>query len=228
MSNLNAWSKINGTWRPQGFTAVKVGGQWRVIARSFVKVSGVWRTAGLGVPPPRPVMAWHTTGQFRITNYNASFDYVARYANGSGSATLNTSTGIYSLSGANSGFFVSAAYAAGAPRSAEGYMERRARAQSCGNFSACGTAPSFPCNCRENRRALCNEPPDLSCSGCECPNRFLPGASCGCFDGSRCICWDYGPPFCDTCGGGFNYCCVDVNFSGQGYTDRGTEWSKQS
>jgi hypothetical protein len=221
MSNLNAWSKINSEWRSQGLTSVKVSGQWRTIARSFVKVNGVWRTAGLGVPPPRPIMVWHSTGQFRISNYNASFNYQTRYANGSGTATLNTSTGIYTLDGANSGFFVSAAYAAGAPRSTEGYMERKARAQTCGNFPECGTAPTFDCNCRENRRATCNEPPGSDTDCC----RACPAPS---YDGqNRCICWVFGPPFCDTCGGGFNYCCLDVDFSGQGYTDRGTEWSKE-
>ena len=219
--------RVNGQWKTPSIVYAKVEGQWKIVGQSYSKVDGLWRQTTFAGPPARPIMVWHATGQFRISNFTSSLNYQTRFASGSGSATLNTSTGIYTLDGANSGFFVSAAYAQGAPISTEGYMERKSRQSNCGNFSECGAAPTYPCNCQENRNATCNEPPG---SGGVCPNPGLPGASCGCYDASqnRCICWVYGPPSpCQTCGGGFNYCCLDISFLSQGYTDRTTEWSKQ-
>jgi len=160
MSNVSAWSKVNLTWRQQGYTAVKVAGQWRPIARSFVRVGGVWRTAGLGVPPPKPTLQRIGMRTFQIVGYIPSFNYQARFAVGSGTASLNTSTGVYSIP-QNSGFFVSAAYAAGAPRSQEAYMEvkqvSRFRVQ-------VGTGPSYTCgeDCRDEWRSCGRTCPELS------------------------------------------------------------------
>jgi hypothetical protein len=218
---------VFGQWRAPETVYVKVDGSWRIVEQTFANIGGSWRQTTLGRPPERPIMDWHSLGKFRITNYSSSIYYETRFANGSGSVSLDASTGIYTLSGPNSGFYVSAAYAPGAPKSEEGYMERKAKVAVCGNFPECGTAPSYPCKCRPNRIAICNEPPG---DGGVCPNPGLPGASCGCYDASqnRCICWAVGPDYCDTCGGGFNYCCSrTVDFSGQGYTDRVSEWSKQ-
>lgn len=77
--------------------------------------------------PAAPVMDHHTaTGQFIITNYDSSLVYTATLVSGTGSATLNTSTGVYTLSGANSRFSVTAGYAASAPQSDADFMERKA------------------------------------------------------------------------------------------------------
>jgi len=223
MSNINAWTKINATWRSQGFTAVKVGGQWRTIARSFVKVGGVWRTAGLGNPPAKPTLVYHSTGQFRITNYNSSFNYQTRFATGSSPTVpqLNTSTGIYTLGGANSGFFVSAAYAAGAPRSVEGYMERKAYRYSCRNIM--GTCCQSCCSLQGGNCGCVQAGP----SGC--PPGSTPNGQCGCGGpGRECMTGTIGDVVCSPCNCG--PCVVgtvcDVLVNEPGFINSGTEWYK--
>jgi hypothetical protein len=220
MSNLNAWSKINGTWRSQGFTSVKIGGQWRTIARSFIKVDGVWRTAGLGSPPEKPVIVYHSTGQFRISNYNSSLNYQTIYSSGPGTnPSFNTSTGIYSLPDRNSAFFVSAAYAVGAPRSVEGYMERKAYRYSCRDIfgTCCDTCCVQQCNCG------CAAP---DANGC--PPGTSPNGQCGCGGATPCMfgcigCLQFAECNCRTCKIG-EVC--DVLINEPGYTNSGTEWYK--
>jgi hypothetical protein len=216
--------KVFGDWKNQGASLVKVNNSWRTIGRSFVKINGVWKDATLGSPPPAPIMQWHTTGQFRISNYNSSFHYQARFVSGSGDALLDTSAGIYSLNGVNSGFFVSAAYALGAPRSSEGYMERKARTTVLVQVGE----NCYGVDCVPNRVALCNDPPGTDSDCC----RNCPAPS---YDGqNRCICWRFGQPD-PLCYGGTRCDPIFGNVDDKKwanapyfYTDRGSEWSKQS
>lgn len=117
--------KVGGSWRTPAVTYVKVAGVWRTVATVSVKVAGTWRTSTFADPPAKPTLNHHTTaGQFIITNYSPSLIYTATLVSGSGSATLNTSTGVYTLSSQNARFSVTAKYAAGTSESTAGYMER--------------------------------------------------------------------------------------------------------
>ena len=75
--------------------------------------------------PAAPIMDHYTaTGQFVITNYDSSLVYTTALISGSGTATLNTSTGVYTLSSTTARFSVKAGYSASAPQSAVDFMER--------------------------------------------------------------------------------------------------------
>lgn len=217
---------VNPPWKSTGTVYAKISGTWRIVGETFVNVNGVWRRSTLGSPPDRPVMDWSSTGQFRITNYDASLTYEAQFVSGSGSASLNTSTGIYTLNGANSAFNVVAKYGPGAPASDAGYMERKARTQ---RYIKVGEN-CYGINCVPNRVAVCNEGLALvngvlTCQGTPCP----------CFDSAqfRCICWRYGQPdplcYGTRCDDIFDW-RDDPKWGGSPYfyTDRGSEWSKQS
>lgn len=234
---------VAGEWKSPGTVYARVGGAWRIVGQTFVKTDGLWRRTTFGAPPVRPVMDWYSTGRFEITNYDPSLVYETQFVSGSGSASLNTSTGVYTLSGANSAFNVIARYGPGAPASEAGYMERKARTQ---RYIKVGEN-CYGINCVENRVPICNEgaspiiqAPIVDLNG----NVIVPGGniigyfcsgSCGCLDTSqnRCICWRYGQPnpLC------YGTRCDDImdwrddpkwGGSPYFYTDRGTEWSKQS
>jgi len=75
--------------------------------------------------PAAPIMDHYTaTGQFVITNYDSSLVYTTALVGGSGTATLNTSNGVYTLSSTTARFSISAGYSASSPQSAVDFMER--------------------------------------------------------------------------------------------------------
>ena len=215
--------RINNAWKTPGTVYAKINGTWRIVGQTFANIDGVWRTTTFGAPPARPVMNWYSTGKFEITNYDSSLVYEAQFVSGSGSASLNTSTGIYTLSGANSAFNVIARYGPGAPASEAGYMERKARTT---KYVQTGEN-CYGVNCVPNRRATCNDPPGSPtdcCARCPAPS----------YDGqNRCICWVFGQPdplcYGTRCDPVFGY-VDDTKWAGSPYfyTDRGSEWSKQS
>jgi hypothetical protein len=173
--------------------------------------------------PDPPIMAYVTTGQFSISNYNPTLIYVATLTTGSGTATLNTSTGIYSLSGANSRFSVLAKYGAGAPDSDLDFMERkqyeytyRDAATTCSR-----TVCLKECSCG------CSAP-DPSTGGC--PPGTSPNTQCGCGQEGRPPCM-FGCIGCEQ-EGPESYPCTeriyDVLVQEPGYIDSGVEWYKVS
>lgn len=174
--------------------------------------------------PDPPIMAYYTTGQFSISNYNSTLIYVATLITGSGTATLNTSTGIYSLSGADSRFSVVAKYGAGAPDSDPDFMERKAYTYSC------RTVPQTCCTtvCIEQCSCGCTGP-DPNTGGC--PAGTSPNGQCGCgttYPNLPCMfgcigCKTYGQS-CSDC----SYTVCDVLINQPGYTNSGSEWYKVS
>jgi hypothetical protein len=233
MSNI----KVDDQWKTPTSVYVKVGGAWKIAAQTYSKIDGVWKETTLSSPPAKPILNWHSTGRFRIANYDSSLVYEASFVSPvvpydemptSGTASLDISTGIYTLSGANSSFNVVARYAVGALPSDISYMERKARTtkQVLVGYN------TFCCEPVENRVATCNTNPfDPSYGGAACPSW------CPCYDGSqnRCICWSYGEPpiLCYRVCEDFNspiYSYPDDTKWGSApyfYTDRGTEWSKE-
>jgi hypothetical protein len=121
--------KIDGEWKTPASVYVKIGGFWKIAAQTYSKIDGVWKETTLSSPPAKPTLNWYSTGKFIILGYDSSLVYEASLVSGSGTATLDTSTGIYTLSGANSAFNVVARYAVGALPSDAAYMERKAITQ---------------------------------------------------------------------------------------------------
>lgn len=167
----------------------------------------------LGVSAPAaPIMDHHTaTGQFIITNYNSSLVYTATLVSGSGTASLNTSTGVYTLSGANSRFSVTAAYGAGATQSTADFMERKAYTYTPVTTCTdnCASAYFWPAG---------------NCPGPNCCNAFNNcwggGVDGNCAaDGTIC------------CGGSRGQTCTTTNVKNAtpaGYTDSYGEWWRVS
>lgn len=210
--------RVGGTWRVPTTVHVKVGGQWRVATQAFAKIDGVWRNTTFASPPDKPVMVYVSTGVFAISNYNSSLVYEATYVVGSGgTATLNTVNGRYTLSGTWSGFNVISRYAAGAPASNAGYMERKPYSYSCRQvgYSCCS---SCNCNCYLDAGCYCN-PSGSPCSNPSWGQCGCPGPMCWTYyNGVVCNC----QTCCSTC---YNTVC-DVLVSEPGYTNSGTEWYK--
>lgn len=160
--------------------------------------------------PAAPIMNHHTsTGQFVITNYNSTLAYTATLVSGSGTASLNTSTGVYTLSATPARFSITAGYAAAAPQSAQAFMDRRPY-----TFTNVTT-------CTDNCRAICcNCFNGASCSGCgPCP-----GANNGCDGDGYCA-----SDGCICCGGSVGQTCTTTsvkNATPAGYTDSFNEWWK--
>ena len=76
--------------------------------------------------PAAPIMDHHTaTGQFIITNYSSSLVYTTALVSGGGTATLNTGTGVYTLSSTTARFSITVGYSGSSPQSAADFMERR-------------------------------------------------------------------------------------------------------
>lgn len=85
-----------------------------------------------GIIGTAPVMARGTgTGLFAISEYNPALVYTATNVSGGGTATLNTTTGVYTVSAANSRWSIVARYAPGLPASPQGFMERKAYTYTC-------------------------------------------------------------------------------------------------
>ena len=177
---------------------------------AVVAVSGAGR-----VTPPAPTFSKPATGQFQISNYSPLNTYTLTLVSGSGTASLNTSTGVVTLSGADSRYSVRAK----GPKqmlSALGYVERKSYTYSPVNQPyACG---SYSCNCSTSWGACgCG-----SCAGYPSPNGQSWG-QCGC-PGD--MCWYNPQTSCQTC---TTYCDNWVNVKNatpSGYTDSQGEWWK--
>ena len=218
--------KIDGVWKTPSSVYAKINGEWKIAAQTYSKIDGVWKETTLSSPPAKPILNWHSTGKFIIVGYDSSLVYEPSLVSGSGSATLDTSTGIYTLSGANSAFNVVAKYAVGALPSSTAYMERKART----TVQVLVGYETYGCDCVENRVATCNDAPGTDSDCC----RRCPAPS---YDGqNRCICWNFGlpNPLCYSQCTDFNrpiYSYPDDKKwanSPYFYTDRGSEWSKQA
>jgi hypothetical protein len=137
--------------------------------------------------PNKPVVTHTATGVFTVSSYATNIavvDYTisatgpAGYTNNSGAITLNNTDSVGSI------------YATAkkpGPASTTATFERKAYSY---YFGYTGQY-SYTCNCSPNQNATCNTAPP-------CPN-----GGCGCYDGAqnRCICWAYGPPYCQSCTG---------------------------
>lgn len=162
--------------------------------------------------PEAPVMNHHTSaGQFIITNYNSSLAYTPILITGSGGASLNTSTGVFTLSSTNARFSISAGYSSGSPQSSLAYMERKSYTYS--NVTTCtdncGSAYYWPSG---------------NCPGPNCCNSFNNcwggGVDGNCAaDGTIC------------CGGSRGQTCTTTsvkNATPSGFTDSYGEWWRVS
>lgn len=163
--------------------------------------------------PSAPIMTYFSTGVFSISNYSPSLVYVATLTTGSGNATLNTSTGRYTLSGPDSRFRIVAKYGVGAPESDADFIERNSYSYSCRNVQNC-----VSCCCSATCNGYCT-------SGEPCP----PGVGQG-FEECGCLTF-----FCGTitvtCGQSCTtsqVCDVFIDESSGGYINSGTEWYKVS
>lgn len=213
--------KIGGAWKTPTTTSVKIGGTWRTASVVYAKIGGVWRTTTLGGAPP-PVLSYVSTGVFEVSNTTAGV-YTATLVSGSGSATQSTVNGKvrFTLSGVNSRFSVTFAYASGAPQSVPDYMERKAYTYSCRSvpYSCCGS-----CNCRlEGGDCYCSAPVNGGC-----PPGTSPNGQCGCGGGTPCMGGSIGTVVCDTCCSTCYNTYCDVLIDQPGYTNSGTEWYKVS
>jgi hypothetical protein len=213
MSNI----KVDDQWKTPTSVYVKVGGAWKIAAQTYSKIDGVWKETTLSSPPAQPVLQWISGETFRIVEYNSSLVYQATLVSGSGTPSLNTSTGIYTISSSGAYYFnVTASYAVGALVSIPGFMEKKLR-----SFSSRDVTYDEPyaCDCFL----------DAGCGGCRSgPGQCSPGQSqsfgqCGC---PGWMCWDYyNGVVCGTCTR--PACCIpvfDVLIDEPGYTYNGTSW----
>lgn len=218
--------KVFSDWKIPTLVNVKVSGQWRTAVQSWVKVNGVWRGSTFAGPPSQPIMKYISTGVFAIDNYDSRLVYQAIFKTGSGgTATLNTSTGRYTLSGESSGFDVVARYAAGTPASNPGYMERKKYTYACRQV---GRSEAYDCNC---------EPCYLDGQG-YCTdvwgNCYMGGSPSWGQLGCGPMCWWYYNgvvcPGCDTCYRTVydTVCDVLIDQTIYGYKNSGTEWYKDN
>ena len=213
--------KVDGAWKTPGTVYTKVDGVWKVVSSAYTKVDGVWKMTTFGGPPPQPTFSWYSTGVFSINNYSSLQTYTATLVSGSGTASLNTTTGRYTLSDANARFSVTASWAAGTPASIAGYIERKAYTYDC--RSVCGTCCDTCCI------SYCTCGCSAPIPGNGCPSGTSPNGQCGCGGGTPCMfgcigCAQYGSCNCHTCCS----CVWDIfhDYSGEGYINSGTEWYK--
>lgn len=162
--------------------------------------------------PSAPIMNHYTTaGQFIITNYVSSLAYTATLITGGGAATLNTVTGVYTLSNVNARFSITAGYSPTAPQSTSAFMERKSYTYTpvttC--VDNCASAYFWPAG---------------NCPGPNCCNAFN-------------NCWGGGVDgYCAAdgticCGGSRGSTCTTTNVKDptpSGYTDSYGEWWRVS
>lgn len=115
--------KIGGSWKLAANGYVKIDGVWRIIANSYVKTPTGWQQGTLGQPPAAPILAHSGAGKFTIQNYDPSLTYTTARVTGTGTVTQSGS--VLTLSDATARFSVTSGYAAGAPQSTPGFVERR-------------------------------------------------------------------------------------------------------
>jgi len=208
--------RVSGAWRTPAITSVKVAGTWRTAATVSVKINGVWRLSTFAGPPSKPTMSFqNSTPQFSITNYSPSLVYAAIPSSGSGTATLNTSTGVYTISGGSSQYYfnVTARYAIGAPESLPGFMERKPYSFSCRQVTY---TQAYGCNC-----GLVGG----NCYCVDCATGGVKSNQCGCTAPNVCTVGSIGTVVCQTCYQ--QVCCstiCDVLINEPGYTNSGGAW----
>jgi len=166
--------------------------------------------------PNSPTMTHTASGQFTINSYNSSLVYTPTLVSGSGTASLNTGTGVFTLSSTTARFMVTAGWSAGATQSGNGFMERTPYTYTSVNQPyACGT---HQCNCSTSWGSCgCG-----GCGGYPSPNGQSWG-QCGC-PGD--MCWYNPGTTCQTC---TSYCDNFVNVKNgtpSGYVDQHGEWSR--
>lgn len=207
--------KINDAWVQPTSIYVKVDGQWKILSNTSAKVDGVWKTTTFGSSPPKPTVSYVSTGLFALNTFDPSLTYVATLVSGSGTATLNTINGRYTISGADCRFKVDISYVPGSPATSV-YMERKSYTYSCRDVTY-----TYGCNCR-----LVGG----DCSCVECRNGGSDNGQCGCTGyfpngQKKCMVGSIGTVVCDTCTGCCNSVC-DVLINQTGYTNSGSEWYK--
>lgn len=172
-----------------------------------------------GPTPDQPQLSHTGYGQFTITNFRATNQ---TYNITVSAGTFVRTNGVIQMSGTgstNALLTVRATNARGS--SSPKYAQRLAYTYT---RTIVGYQPTYPCNCKDNKRADCNEAPFRF-------NEFDPyqcPAICACFDSgqTRCICWVWGnpPTICySTCGGEAIYADVK-NPTPSGFTDQYGEW----
>ena len=162
--------------------------------------------------PSAPIMDHHTSiGQFIVTNPAPSLVYTTTLVSGSGAANFNSSTGVFTLTGVNSRFSVTAGYASTAPQSAADFMERMAYTSYNDPVCSDNCAPAYhwpngcggPNCCNANNNCWGPSSVDGNCAA----------------DGTIC------------CGGSRGQTCSDrfiKNATPSGYTDSYGEWWRVS
>jgi len=213
--------KISGAWITPARVFPKVGGEWKIAVITYAKVDGAWRITTFGAPPPKPNLSYQSNHVFQITNYSSTLVYSTNATSGSGTATLNTSTGVYSISGstANYRFDVIARYAIGALPSDPGFMERKQHSFSCRQVTY---TEAYGCNCGLVGGNCSCGPPGPS-GGCE--DGSSPNGQCGCGGSVPCMYGSIGTVVCQTCYR--EVCCstiCDVLINEPGYTNSGSAW----
>jgi hypothetical protein len=151
-------------------------------------ITSILTAAAGGKAVVKPIMSHVGTGAFRILNFNPETTYQLSVTAGS----ISRSGDMVTLSNSNSIGKITAV----SPRGF-GICTRVERRAYTFTRTQVGTTPTFPCNCKDNKVAECNEAPfDVG----SCPG------NCPCYDAdqNRCICWRWGQPtqICySTCGG---------------------------
>lgn len=166
--------------------------------------------------PSKPVVTHTATGVFTISQYVAN-SAIVNYSISSVPAGFTNNNGAVTLTNVNSIGSVSSAAKKTGPSSATATFERKAYSYYQG---ATGTY-SYSCNCSPNQNATANYAP--------CPDNSCGSAPCPCpKDGpqNRCICWAYGPPYCQTCYGTNYGPVLDTTPSSNGYVNEFSEWVK--
>lgn len=191
MSNI----KIDDQWKTPTTVYVKVGGAWKIAAQTYSKIDGVWEETTLNSPPPNTILEYHSTGKFKIRNYDSSLIYETSRITGSGSAILDAVTGIFTLTSTNARFSVTSSYAPGSPQSDLQFMERKSYTESTETFqydSTCSGTRTVSYDCSYDTTE------NFYCCGDPCVPRI---------SGGQVIAWD-----CPPTGGWFcqiNYqCCT--------------------
>lgn len=209
---------VNAPWKRPGTVYVKVNGVWRIVLESYAKVNGIWRETTFGTPPDMPSIDWYSTGKFIIKNYDSSLTYDTEYVSGSGSVSLDKNTGIFTLSGENSAFYVVSRYAPGSPPSAKAYMERKKKTRTyvpqCKYIPrTCQRDTSYAAHWRDVPQTITGDTSNCAMYSCPAPFRLVGP------DGSnRCECDYFGSRFVvggGQCPGGWsvcqgNKCCTTV------------------
>jgi hypothetical protein len=217
--------RVGNAWKTASNASVRVGGAWKTVSTVSVRVGGAWKVSTLGTAPP-PIITYVSTGVFEVANTDLTGVYTTTLLTGSGTANQSTFNNKrrFSLTSENARFSVTFSYAAGAPQSSPGFMERLAYTYSC-RLGAPYSCNCGPCNCRtEGGNCFCVAP---DANGC--PPGTSPNGQCGCgstFPNLPCMGGSIGTFVCDTCCGTCQDQICDVLIDQPGYINSTTEWYK--